>query len=138
MKRFLSVLTGLAIVAAATTANAQVDWAAGAPGGTTGGSLDFTPGATIFLDTGIPADQVGGNRGNAGADPPVASTASDYTITAWINTRGDNGFGEATDNSWWLGTGNQGIHFGIFETSRLRSGHWSSDISGTSLSLIHI
>ena len=134
MKRFLSVLSGLAIVAAATTAaNAQVGWAIGAPGGTSGGSLEFTPGVGVLLDTGIPAAQVGGDRGNAAAMPPVPSTASDYTITAWINTRGDNGFGEATDNSWWLGTGNQGIHLGIFDTSKLRSGHWGSDISGTSI-----
>ena len=133
MKRILSVLSGLAIVVAASTANAQINWATGAPGGTPNGSVDFTPSANLFLDLGIPAAQVGGERGNPGAEPPIESTATDYTIAAWINTRDDNGFGEAVDNRWWLGSGNQGIHLGIFDTSKLRSGHWNSDISGTSI-----
>lgn len=129
MKRFLCALSGLAIIAAATTANAQVDWAAGAPGGTSGGSLDFTPGNNVFLDTGIPAASVGGDRGTDAA--PL--TGSDYTISAWLNTRGDNGFGEASDDTWWLGTGVEGIHLGIFDTSKLRSGHWGQDRSGTTV-----
>ena len=36
MKHFLSLCCGLAFFAAATTAHAQIEWAAGAPGGTPG------------------------------------------------------------------------------------------------------
>ena len=85
MKRFLCVLSGLAIIAAATTANAQIDWAAGAPGGTSGGSIEVGGESGVSLDTGISATLVGGDL-----TAPV-----DYTISAWINTRRDNGFGEA-------------------------------------------
>ena len=125
MKRFLCVLSGLAIIAAATTANAQIDWAAGAPGGTSGGSIEVGGESGVSLDTGISATLVGGDL-----TAPV-----DYTISAWINTRRDNGFGEAADDNWWFGSGMQGIHLGIFDTSKLRVGHWGAD---QSLSLIHI
>ena len=123
MKRFLCVLSGLAIIAAATTANAQIDWAAGAPGGTSGGSIEVGGESGVSLDTGISATLVGGDL-----TAPV-----DYTISAWINTRRDNGFGEAADDNWWFGSGMQGIHLGIFDTSKLRVGHWGADQSGTTV-----
>ena len=130
MKRFLCVLSGLAIIAAATTANAQIDWAAGAPGGTSGGSIEVGGESGVFLDTGISAALVGGDRGTDLA-PTIGS---DYTISAWINTRLDNGFGgEAADDNWWFGSGMQGIHLGIFDNSKLRVGHWGADQSGTTV-----
>ena len=133
MKLFLSVLSGLAIVVATSTAQAQIDWAAGAPGGTSGGSIEVGGVAGIVLDTGIPATAIGGDR----------TVAGDYTISAWINSSEDSGTGEAGNDRWWFGTGNQGIHLGILDNaatgtpSTLRHGHWGSDNSGTSSVLVN-
>jgi hypothetical protein len=82
MNRFLSVLSGLAIFAAASTAQAQIDWATGAPGGTTGGSIRLgserpttDTGPTGYpLATGISAAQV------------TPSSGADYTVSAWIKS----------------------------------------------------
>ena len=117
------------IAAAAPQAQGTVIWTAGAPGGTSGGALDFDPtGATAvnggtFLGTGIAGSTVAG----------------DYTVSMWINA--DSVAGE----SWFFGTGNQGLHLGIRNNpnisngppvvpgtpSTLSQGHWGNDSDGT-------
>ena len=139
MKRFISLLSGLAIVAATSTAQAQIDWATGAPGGTTGGSVQF--GAEVlandagdnafFLATGIGAAQV------------APTSGEDYTVAAWIKSEEaePSNTALARNNRWWIGTGNQGLHLGIQDDtnddidvvtpSGLASAHWSNDSAGS-------
>lgn len=113
----------LTVLTMALTMNAQsaVSWAAGAPGGTPGGSVEFEAGAaqgngSNFLGTGV-----------AGAAIPS------YTISMWINP-------ETTNEAWFFGTGNQGLHLGIRDTkvndvvtapNTLSQGHWGNDSDGT-------
>ena len=133
MKHFLRLLTGLAIVVASSTANAQIDWAAGAPGGTTGGSIQLgaerpptnVEGSGFFLDTGISAAQIAPSQATIDA----LGVSGDYTISAWINS--DQGATLATDNRWWLGTGNQGLHLGVQAGSLATTGHWGADSNAT-------
>lgn len=119
MKRTTSVLIALAIFAA--TAQAGAIWSPGAPGGTSGGSLEFDNGAggtASFLDTNIPASVIGGNR-NAGG--------TDYTISMWLNSDVDLSTGT---QAWFLGTGDQGLHLGVRDNT-LSQGHWGQDSDGT-------
>ena len=121
MIRITSVLATLAIFAA--TAQAGAIWSPGAPGGTSGGSLEFDNGASgtgSFLDTNIPASAVGGNRGDGG---------SDYTISLWLNSDVDLSTGT---QAWFLGTGDQGLHLGVRDNT-LSQGHWGADSDGTTL-----
>lgn len=128
MKRFFSLLAGLAIVAASSSVQAQIDWAAGAPFGTSGGSIQLgADGIESFLPTGISAALI------------APTSGADYTISAWINSSL-----AATDptvagaNRWWFGTGDQGLHLGVqtqtdingLDTNGLTSGHWSNDSTG--------
>ncbi len=125
MKHFLSLFSGLAIAFAATTSHAQIDWAAGAPGGTTGGSIrlgaDQPPtdasGTGFSLATGIAAAQI------------APTTGADYTIAAWIQS--EQGATFAQNNRWWFGTGNQGLHLGVQSGNVATSGHWGNDSGGT-------
>lgn len=113
-----------AFLAAAPIAHGAITWAAGAPGGTSGGSLNFDADAAtgLFLDTGIAATAVGGVR-------PVASSG-DYTISMWINSG-------RTGENWFFGTGFRGLHLGIRTTANggtqdtLSQGHWGADSDGT-------
>lgn len=115
----------LTVLVTALTMNAQgaVTWAPGAPGGTSGGSASFDPtGATAvnggtFLGTGV-----------AGTAIP------NYTISMWINPASVSG------ESWFFGTGSQGLHLGIRDTKvddvvttpgTLSQGHWGNDSDGT-------
>ena len=131
MRTFLSFMSGLAIViAASTTTNAQIDWAAGAPGGTSGGSIRLGADGTVgdvapsgfSLATGIAAAQV------------APTTGADYTISAWINSQQADSDDAtlAQNNRWWFGTGDQGLHLGVQQdNSGLTSGHWGNDSTGT-------
>ena len=134
MKRFLSLLGGLAIAITASTAQAQIDWAAGAPGGTPGGSIEIgavqpptnSPGTGFFLETGISAAQIAPSQATIDA----TGVTGDYTIMAWINS--SQGAENATPNRWWFGTGNQGLHLGVQGASLPTSAHWGNDSMGTS------
>lgn len=95
--------------------NAQgaITWAAGAPGGSSGGSLEFD-GSAENLGTGIASAALG-----------------DYTISLWINT-------DSASQSWFVGTGNRGLHLGTRDTANagdgsntLSQGHWGNDSDGT-------
>ena len=125
----LTLFCGLAFFAGASTALAQIEWAQGAPDGTPNGSVEFRTTDNLALATGISADLIGGNRGDANN----LSTATSYTISAWIFSTEDDGAGNAADNRWWLGTGDEGIHLGIFGNNTLQHGHWGSDNTGTSV-----
>ena len=122
MKRITNVLAVLAIFAVtAATAQAGAIWSTGAPGGTSGGSLEFDNGADgmgTFLDTNIPASAVGGNRNDGG---------SDYTISMWLNSDVDLSSGT---QAWFLGTGDQGLHLGVRDNT-FSQGHWGQDSDGT-------
>ena len=127
------------------------NWTTGAPGGTSGGGVSFD-GSGSFLNTGIGATQIGGNRGANGPG------GFDYSVSAWIMSRAERIIeevdpntgeiisstptGNADDNDWWFGTGSRGIHFGIFGDdspnnfpirSTLQQGHWSADSTGTTV-----
>ena len=129
LNRFFSLLCGVAIMIATSTAEAQIDWAEGAPGGTTGGSIrlgaDFdvtdAVGTGFFLETGISAAQI------------APTSGADYTISAWINSQQPDTEDEtlAQDNRWWFGTGFQGIHLGTQgANSALTQAHWGNDSTG--------
>ena len=117
-KKYILTIAALSGIIAAPLAQGAIAWTAGAPGGTSGGALEFGGNAaTDFLATGIAADDIGGNRGGG--------TPTDYTIGLWINADTNN------DNQWFLGTGNRGLHLGIQNGNSLEVGHWSADSSGT-------
>lgn len=145
MKHFFCLLGGLAFAIAPSTLQAQqVEWAAGAPNGTPGGSVIFTPGEGQFLDTGISAFLVGGDKTDVDLDG-FPDNGSSYTVSAWISSSENQGDGNARTDRWFFGTRNQGIHLGIRTvpgddtvdppipavTGVLRHGHWASDTSGT-------
>lgn len=100
------------IAAAAPHAHSAVTWAAGAPGGTSGGSLEFdnTGGRAngeLYLLTGVPG----------------STLAGDYSISMWVNT-------DVTGETWFFGTQNQGVHLGV-RGGDLSQGHWGNDSDGT-------
>lgn len=104
----------LTVLAMALTMNAQgvITWAAGAPGGTSGGSLSLD--GTESIGLGVAAADIG-----------------DYTISMWLNPN-------AAGEQWFLGTGNRGLHLGIRDTANagdgsntLSQGHWGNDSDGT-------
>ena len=101
-------------------ASADVTWTTGAPGGTSGGAVNFEglPGDALL--TGVLAADFGGDRAGG-------SLGSDYTASMWINSD------SAADNEWWLGNNGRGVHFGIQNGSTLEVGHWSADSSGTTV-----
>ncbi|YCM44528.1 LamG domain-containing protein [Verrucomicrobiaceae bacterium 227] len=106
----IAAVSGL-IAAATPHAQAVITWSAGAPGGSSGGSLDFD--GASFLDTGAPS-----------------AGLSDYTISMWIN-------GDSVSDKWFFGTGAQGLHLGVRSTpdsgpvNTLSQGHWGNDSDGT-------
>ncbi len=109
----VTAISGL-IAAAAPLAQGAVTWTAGAPGGTSGGALDFDQ--TLILDTGVATSSIYGAGGTG---------TGDYTVSAWINP--DN----VATESWFAGTTNEALHLGILDGSALRQGHWGNDSSGT-------
>ena len=113
---YLIIASGV-MATAIPHAQGATTWAAGAPGGSSGGSLDFD--GSSFLDTGIASVDVGGNRNNGGTD---------YTVSMWINS-------DADAQQWFFGTGNQGLHLGVRSgggaDNSLSQGHWGADSDGT-------
>ena len=104
------------------------EWSDGAPMGTSGGSLRFDGSGP--LETGIAAEIITGNRGG---NAVPGNPGLDYSVAAWINSADATEDGNAADNRWWFGTGNQGLHLGIQAGNTLQHGHWSADSSGTSV-----
>ena len=117
-RRLVCFIAGLAIFAT-STAQADVVWTAGAPGGTSGGALQFEGDTADALLTGIQAATLTGDRGNN------ANTPSDYTVGLWINS--DTG----ASNEWFLGNDGRGVHLGIQNGGGLTVGHWSADNTGS-------
>jgi len=104
-----AAVSGL-LAAAIPDAQGVIVWAAGAPGGTSGGSASFDGAST--LDTGAASAGLG-----------------DYTISMWIN-------GNNVNDKWFFGTGNQGVHLGVRDSpggapATLSQGHWGNDSDGT-------
>jgi hypothetical protein len=98
-------------------------WAAGAPNGTTGGSVAFDGQGTSFLNSGIDSELIGSNRGGG-------SLGTDYSVSMWINSAEDDGAGNIANNKWVFGTQNQGLHMG-YRNGGLAYGHWNADAEGT-------
>ena len=98
----------------ATTAQADISWAAGAPGGTSGGSLSF--------------DGLGDGTGNGednlltGISGPGFLDGS-YTVSAWLNA--DN----IATQQYAIGTTSQSLHLGL-QGSAPFQGHWGNDLAG--------
>lgn len=112
----MPALAGLAIFATASTTQADViTWAAGAPGGTSGGSVSFDglddelPGEG-FLETGLQGGFLGG----------------DYTVSMWLRTS------DIARQQFAVGTTNRSLHLGT-DNSGLFQGHWGNDAAGTTL-----
>jgi len=114
----MPALAGLAIFATASTTQADViTWAAGAPGGTSGGSVSFDglddelPGEG-FLETGLQ----GG----------FLAAGNDYTVSMWLRTS------DIARQQFAVGTTNRSLHLGT-DNSGLFQGHWGNDAAGTTL-----
>ena len=99
----------------ATSVQADITWAAGAPGGTTGGSLSF--------------DGLGDGTGNGednlltGISGPGFLDGS-YTVSAWLNAD------DVSTEQYAIGTTSQSLHLGLNGGAAFQ-GHWGSDLAGT-------
>ena len=129
-------VAALAIMAFPSIASADITWAAGAPGGTGGGSASFDQTAGPFtLSTGIVSDQLLSQRESQGGPAPAAG--SDYTISYWFNRDGNTG------EAWIIGSGDlgsgnfntRGLHLGFngAASNNLTQAHWSDDRTGSVL-----
>lgn len=105
----LVAISGM-IAAATPHAQGAVTWAAGAPGGSSGGSLDFD--GSSFL----------------GTSAASANLGPSYTASMWINA-------DINNQQWFFGTGAQGLHLGVRDgggaQETLSQGHWGNDSDGT-------
>jgi len=114
IRNLMCLGAGVAMAFTATTAQADISWAAGAPGGTSGGSLSF--------------DGLGDGTGNGednlltGISGPGFLDGS-YTVSAWLNA--DN----IATEQYAIGTTSQSLHVGL-QGSAPFQGHWSNDLAG--------
>ena len=114
MTRLVCFMATVALLAATTSVQADITWAAGAPGGTSGGSLSF--------------DGLGDGSGNGednlltGISGPGFLDGS-YTVSAWLNA--DN----IATEQYAIGTTSQSLHVGL-QGSAPFQGHWSNDLAG--------
>ena len=108
-------MASVALLAATTSVQADIVWAAGAPGGTSGGSLSF--------------DGLGDGSGNGednlltGISGPGFLDGS-YTVSAWLNA--DN----IATQQYAIGTTSQSLHLGLQDSAPFQ-GHWSNDLAGS-------
>ena len=115
MTRLVCFMATVALLAATTSVQADITWAAGAPGGTSGGSLSF--------------DGLGDGTGNGednlltGISGPGFLDGS-YTVSAWLNA--DN----IATEQYAIGTTSQSLHLGL-QSSAPFQGHWSNDLAGS-------
>jgi len=114
IRNLMCLGAGVAMAFTATTAQADISWAAGAPGGTSGGSLSF--------------DGLGDGTGNGednlltGISGPGFLDGS-YTVSAWLNA--DN----IATEQYAIGTTSQSLHVGL-QGSAPFQGHWGNDLAG--------
>ena len=114
IRNLMCLGAGVAMAFTATTAQADITWAAGAPGGTSGGSLSF--------------DGLGDGSGNGednlltGISGPGFLDGS-YTVSAWLNA--DN----IATEQYAIGTTSQSLHLGL-QGSAPFQGHWGNDLAG--------
>ena len=107
-------MASVVLLAATTSVQADIVWAAGAPGGTSGGSLSF--------------DGLGDGSGNGednlltGISGPGFLDGS-YTVSAWLNA--DN----IATEQFAIGTTSQSLHLGLQDSAPFQ-GHWSNDLAG--------
>ena len=114
IRNLMCLGAGVAMAFTATTAQADISWAAGAPDGTSGGALSF--------------DGLGDGTGNGednlltGISGPGFLDGS-YTVSAWLNA--DN----IATEQYAIGTTSQSLHLGL-QGSAPFQGHWSNDLAG--------
>ena len=121
MTRLVCFMATVALLAATTTAQADITWTTGAPGGTSGGALLFdgdegaggSANGIEFLETGIGSDII----------------QSDYTVSFWVNL--DN----AAQHQYSVGTTQRSLHLGVLNGDAYQ-GHWGSDHAGSSADIV--
>ena len=119
MTRLVCFMATVALLAATTTAQADITWTTGAPNGTSGGALLFTGpdendntasgNGGDFLATGISNETQGG----------------DYTVSFWLNVA------DVNREQYAVGTTNRSLHLGLNGGNAFQ-GHWGSDHQGAS------
>ena len=119
MTRLVCFMATVALLAATTSVQADITWAAGAPGGTSGGSLSF--------------DGLGDGSGNGednlltGISGPGFLDGS-YTVSAWLNAD------DVSTQQYAIGTTSQSLHLGLNGGDAFQ-GHWGSDLAGSSTAI---
>ena len=119
IRNLMCLGAGVAMAFTATTAQADITWAAGAPGGTSGGSLSF--------------DGLGDGSGNGednlltGISGPGFLDGS-YTVSAWLNAD------DVSTQQYAIGTTSQSLHLGLNGGDAFQ-GHWGSDLAGSSTAI---
>ena len=114
----------VALLAATTTAQADITWTTGAPNGTSGGALLFTGpdendntasgNGGDFLATGISNEIQGG----------------DYTVSFWLNVA------DVNREQYAVGTTQRSLHLGINGGDAFQ-GHWGADSSASSTDIVN-
>lgn len=111
-----------------TTAGATAkDKTANAFDGAVSGAVDLDS-ATGAIGSSTATEGVsftGGYLNMSGFD--MATQLSSYTISCWIKPA------TVADDKWFVGQTVNGVHLGIYAGSKLRSGHWGSDYSGSTV-----
>ena len=136
IRNLMCLGAGVAMAFTATTAQADISWAAGAPDGTGGGSAFFDQtGGLSVLSTGIATNQLLTQGING-----TGASSEDYTISFWFNRDGLNGSSN-NGEAWIIGSGDigvnnfntRGLHLGFTNANsgNLTQAHWSADQTGT-------
>ena len=124
MTRLVCFMATVALLAATTTAQADITWTTGAPNGTSGGALLFTGpdendntasgNGGDFLATGISNEIQGG----------------DYTVSFWLNVA------DVNREQYAVGTTQRSLHLGINGGDAFQ-GHWGADSSASSTDIVN-
>ena len=124
MTRLVCFMATVALLAATTTAQADITWTTGAPNGTSGGALLFTGpdendntasgNGGDFLATGIANEIQGG----------------DYTVSFWLNVA------DVNREQYAIGTTQRSLHLGLNGGDAFQ-GHWGADSSASSTDIVN-
>ena len=116
IRNLMCLGAGVAMAFTATTAQADISWAAGAPDGTSGGSISF--------DEFVTSEPPGNGSENllTGISGP-GFLDGDFTVSMWLNAD------DISREQYAVGTTSQSLHLGL-QNSAPFQGHWSNDLAG--------